>query len=244
MADRPQNEQMKATAPLSVIESDLEWLRVNQPNLKYDPLQHRIVGALDFCAEYDQTSGLLTIGCDPAVRESCALLRDVFKIEIRMDPDSMMQNGWPGVFEVGGRHTRIAEKTGVHTADLHFFDDGACCLGISYFPDRNLTIGRFVNELVVPFFYRLSYTDRFGINASRSDLWREYSHGIMGHCEYQKDVGEILASLGRNDPCLCGSGRKYKNCCQKENIAVRVSDSRAGGPGVEGWKRRGVSGEA
>jgi len=20
-------------------------------------------------------------------------------------------------------------------------------------------------------------------------------------------------SLGRNDPCLCGSGRKYKRCC-------------------------------
>jgi hypothetical protein len=28
-------------------------------------------------------------------------------------------------------------------------------------------------------------------------------------------------SPGRNDPCHCGSGRKYKNCCrQKDNSAV------------------------
>jgi hypothetical protein len=24
--------------------------------------------------------------------------------------------------------------------------------------------------------------------------------------------------IGRNDPCLCGSGEKYKNCCLKKNI--------------------------
>lgn len=25
----------------------------------------------------------------------------------------------------------------------------------------------------------------------------------------------MSSALGRNDPCHCGSGRKYKNCCQK-----------------------------
>ena len=23
--------------------------------------------------------------------------------------------------------------------------------------------------------------------------------------------------LGRNDPCPCGSGKKYKNCCMKKD---------------------------
>lgn len=23
-------------------------------------------------------------------------------------------------------------------------------------------------------------------------------------------------SIGRNDPCVCGSGKKYKRCCHKE----------------------------
>lgn len=38
-------------------------------------------------------------------------------------------------------------------------------------------------------------------------------------------------SLGRNDPCRCGSGRKYKKCClpldQQEKQAVRQIDSHA-----------------
>ncbi|HEX8409585.1 MAG TPA: SEC-C metal-binding domain-containing protein [Thermoanaerobaculia bacterium] len=25
--------------------------------------------------------------------------------------------------------------------------------------------------------------------------------------------------VGRNDPCLCGSGRKYKRCCLKQDEA-------------------------
>jgi len=27
-------------------------------------------------------------------------------------------------------------------------------------------------------------------------------------------------SPGRNDPCPCGSGRKYKNCCQGESTML------------------------
>ncbi len=28
--------------------------------------------------------------------------------------------------------------------------------------------------------------------------------------------------IGRNDPCPCGSGKKYKQCCQKKDLAQRV----------------------
>lgn len=27
----------------------------------------------------------------------------------------------------------------------------------------------------------------------------------------------------RNDPCLCGSGRKYKNCCLEDNNSSMIS---------------------
>lgn len=27
----------------------------------------------------------------------------------------------------------------------------------------------------------------------------------------------MAAKLNRNDPCHCGSGKKYKNCCQKKD---------------------------
>jgi uncharacterized protein YecA (UPF0149 family) len=29
--------------------------------------------------------------------------------------------------------------------------------------------------------------------------------------------------IGRNDPCPCGSGEKYKNCCGIQRIASRVT---------------------
>jgi preprotein translocase subunit SecA len=27
------------------------------------------------------------------------------------------------------------------------------------------------------------------------------------------------AKVGRNDPCPCNSGKKYKNCCMRKNVA-------------------------
>ena len=37
-------------------------------------------------------------------------------------------------------------------------------------------------------------------------------HGARGLLRAIKDSGR---KLGRNDPCVCGSGEKYKNCCLK-----------------------------
>jgi preprotein translocase subunit SecA len=31
----------------------------------------------------------------------------------------------------------------------------------------------------------------------------------------KKPVQRDAAKVGRNDPCPCGSGKKYKNCCGK-----------------------------
>ena len=34
-----------------------------------------------------------------------------------------------------------------------------------------------------------------------------------------------MTKPGRNDPCPCGSGRKYKNCCLKKDRAKRIRES-------------------
>ena len=39
----------------------------------------------------------------------------------------------------------------------------------------------------------------------------ERSHGIAGVTEAVRAMGKV----GRNDPCPCGSGQKYKRCCIK-----------------------------
>jgi hypothetical protein len=43
-------------------------------------------------------------------------------------------------------------------------------------------------------------------------------------------------NLGRNDPCRCGSGRKYKHCClQQDEATARAAstDAAAGSPNAE-----------
>jgi preprotein translocase subunit SecA len=40
--------------------------------------------------------------------------------------------------------------------------------------------------------------------------------GYLDPGEYESDVTEPIVAgthVGRNDPCPCGSGRKYKKCC-------------------------------
>ena len=154
---------------------------------------------------------MLHIGGDGATGNMDSYFRDSFSIKIELD--ALDRNGWPTVYEVGGRHARIAERENVETIDLHFYPDGACCLGLQLLADRKTTLKEFVDELVIPFFYRLSYTDVHGLATSREHLWAEYSHGDEGLREYLSDVADIAGhGLGRNDPCACGSGRKYKRC--------------------------------
>ena len=40
----------------------------------------------------------------------------------------------------------------------------------------------------------------------RNEITREYREANMAHSD----------KIGRNDPCPCGSGKKYKNCCGKK----------------------------
>ncbi|MHA1952459.1 MAG: SEC-C metal-binding domain-containing protein [Candidatus Heimdallarchaeaceae archaeon] len=39
---------------------------------------------------------------------------------------------------------------------------------------------------------------------SLAKLYRQYGH-----------LTRTPVKVGRNDPCSCGSGRKYKKCCEK-----------------------------
>ena len=42
-------------------------------------------------------------------------------------------------------------------------------------------------------------------------------------------VGSRNSKTGRNDPCPCGSGKKYKHCCgRNETPSIRIADGRQG----------------
>ena len=201
----------RVSGRLSLRQADLEWLVARFPGLQYDREAGVIAGELEVHAAYDGEQGNLLIGSDDATAGMDSYLRDSFSIRIELD--ALDRNGWPTVYEVSDRHARIADREQTDTIDLHFYPDGACCLGLQPLADRRTTLNEFMDEMVVPFFYRLSYTEVHGLEAARRHLWGEYSHGDPGLREYLSDLVEIARrGLGRNDPCACGSGRKYKRC--------------------------------
>ena len=173
---------------MKITDRDIGWLRLHFPNLYYDAGSHKILGELDFCAVYHQESGKVKIG--NITEETDFLIQDVFEVEICLN--DLDWNGWPKVFEVGGKYRRIAEKCKVPIIDLHIYPQNrACCLGLKYRDSQQLCIEDFLYELVIPFFYRLSYTDKFGIDrGSEGPLGRICARGprgdgaLLGNHEY------------------------------------------------------------
>ena len=191
--------------------SDLEWLNRCFPGLLYDANTNEIAGEIAFCAVYDSGIDRVRIGNDDAHQRLASFLCDSYSL--RIDLNSIDRNGWPRVYEAGGRHQAISTKHNVDAIDLHFYPDGSCCLGIRFSPERFLTIERFIDELVIPFLYRLSYVDKNGPLAAKKDLWGEYAHGDDGIRQCMNEVLEMVSrGLGRNELCPCGSGRKFKRC--------------------------------
>lgn len=49
---------------------------------------------------------------------------------------------------------------------------------------------------------------------------KQQEHVHTADCGHEESAGEPMApyvretpKIGRNDPCSCGSGKKYKKCC-------------------------------
>lgn len=53
--------------------------------------------------------------------------------------------------------------------------------------------------------YTLPQWDGILTEEKRAEIAREYRDSLQAHVEH----------VGRNDPCPCGSGKKYKKCCGK-----------------------------
>ena len=201
--------------------AELARMKAGFPGLIYDPETHAIEGILAFSAAYDGASGKMRIEWEDSGSECASLLSDAFSI--RVDLGKVAANGWPPVYETGGRYRKIADREGVNENDLHFYKDGQCCLGIQYANSpRRLTVETLIDELLIPFFYRLSYVDRYGLASARRDLWGEYAHGEEGYRQYESEILAIAsANPSRNAPCPCGKGVKYKRCHLNEVEAVK-----------------------
>jgi uncharacterized protein len=55
--------------------------------------------------------------------------------------------------------------------------------------------------------------------ACAAGVMRMYSHFLGQRKQYMPETGTFIRQgkkIGRNEPCPCGSGKKYKKCCGKE----------------------------
>ena len=188
----------------------------NNPAYPTFTRSHIIAGTLDVSAVYDKTSGLLTPTPSSTDQSDHKGIHDSFEIEMRLEFQPSDFNPWPPLVETASRIQQIMEKHQIaDIADMHCYpglSENRCCLGIQAATGAKIEIAQFIRELVVPFFYRVAYVDRHGLQAAKTDLWGEYPHSaIEAHRQY---LAELLGmrKASRTRPCPCGSGKKYKRC--------------------------------
>ncbi|CAK7053838.1 MAG: hypothetical protein DELT_01125 [Desulfovibrio sp.] len=70
---------------------------------------------------------------------------------------------------------------------------------------------------------KVSFTAKYSVNGYEQELredavfarengeWRYLDGDVHGHTPYRRDTPKV----GRNEPCSCGSGKKFKKCCGK-----------------------------
>lgn len=186
------------------------------PQLEYDDNSQIIWGKISFAGYYESDSKKFAeleigdIGSLPHRRLFSNFIEDTFVIQINLAIEEINAfTHLPNVKETKGRIVSILQKLNCCPADLHVFDDHSFCLGIQNSPNTRVSIVKFLQEWVIPFLYRLAYTEKFGLEAARNNLWGEYSHGEAGIEEYNSEVNR---KNPRNSLCLCGSGKKYKHC--------------------------------
>ena len=217
-------------ATREVSPADLEQLAERHPQLAYDAETNVPVRQPTRASLLPARQGL---NINIPRREGDGMyVEDDFAIEIQLTHGKSELAPWPPVYETGGRAQLIMGEQGVGIADLHFFDERAdvnqCCLSLQN-TDEWRGIIPFIDELVAPFFYRLAYAARYGVERAESDLWGTYHHrdGFEG-AKWQYEA-ELLSykkqNHGPNKPCPCRNGRKYRHCHKGEVDKLLVAQA-------------------
>ena len=206
------NVQPPASTLNMVPYSTTEFQKVQKhfPDLYYESENNCITGKLKFESRYQEK--LRKNGKNSWVIKPCSsdndCLNGCYEISISFGEN---RAGLPKVFETGGRIEKLAKEMGKPIIDLHVYpSDNSCCLGIGIPP--SLTLYDFIVRRVYPYFVWQAYFDKY----RKVPPCGEYSHGESGIIEYLQDEYEYLRDIkkiGRNDPCFCRSGKKYKKCC-------------------------------
>ena len=124
-------------------------------------------------------------------------------------------------FKIEGTVKDLSEKYGVRPVFFTGFLDGVltslkdgCSIDVeNVTEDSEVTVEIDPEKLYLNMLkadadhlYTLPAWDGVLDNAKREDITKQYKRSKIYHA---------VKKPGRNDPCPCGSGKKYKNCCGK-----------------------------
>ncbi len=214
------------TKSIRISDRDLRWISEVQPGLSYNPESNLISGKLVFAEMYDLDDGLLKSVSSHLEDDNRMGIRDRFDVLIRLTFMPTPFNPWPTVIETGKRIQKIMEEQGIaNIADMHCYSDCAenrCCLGFQVETGEPFRLPEFIRELVIPFFYRVAYVDRYGLEASKHDLWKTYPHQIEDTKNAYFGDLRAMVKTRRNQRCPCGSGLKHKRCHFDEVRAAKL----------------------
>lgn len=185
---------------ISYNDKDFSLLQSDFPNLFYDEKTNSVRGELDFNACYKNIGKKNKDKWNifPCINNDDCLC-GCYEIEIQLSRSS------PIVFETSRKIEALAEKIDKSYNDLHLYgNNNQCCLGLGI--SQNITLSQFIINVVYPYFVWQAYFAKY----KKIPPCGEYPHSkTVAIGEYYRDKN----NLGRNDICLCGSGKKYKNCC-------------------------------
>ncbi len=189
---------------MKVTDEEIVTIENHFPDLFINTDRSKILGELSFDARYDGKQ----LHLNPSKQKDGEVFHGYYEIAVLLNRLNVY--GLPSVFETGGKIIRFCQKNKIHPADLHLNRNGSCCLGIfTPVESANMTLYTFIIEVVFSFFAWQAYATTYKKKAP----WGEYSHAAWGFIEKNNDILLSMQTAGRNDPCPCGSGLKFKKCC-------------------------------
>ena len=136
-------------------------------------------------------------------------------IHITIGPvENLLEDGISDMFSIGLSYTSAAKSiNAIENGGVYTVSDKSARVGSS---DRQIYIE--LNQLHRPGTY---HRNSLGLEESR--IFLKYLKDIM----FGKNTSEAASrKVGRNEPCPCGSGKKYKRCCETKK-SILVSDKLA-----------------
>ncbi len=189
---------MKAT------DKEIAAIQKHFPDLYLNKERSRILGEISFHAHYDGKQLYL----NPSKQNGDDIFHGYYEIEVCLN--KLNSYGLPIVNETGGKIFKFSHENNMPPADLDLNGDGSCCLGIfTREESANITLDKYILEIVFSFFAGQAFFSTY----KEKPPWGEYSHGIRGEAQKNIEIFKNMKNTGRNDPCPCGSGLKYKKCC-------------------------------